>query len=69
MSSLEFTLLSFHYFRDIKDVEDVTILENMTEHFPIVMVLIKECKGNTTDQHCKVRNYLPCNACLVNNVL
>ncbi|XP_033737246.1 E3 ubiquitin-protein ligase HECTD3-like [Pecten maximus] len=34
---------------EVKDVEDVTILENMTEHYPIIMILIKECKAGGID--------------------
>ena len=32
-------------FREFSDVEEFTLLENMTEHINTVLIMIKECKG------------------------
>ncbi|KAL3869955.1 hypothetical protein ACJMK2_042575 [Sinanodonta woodiana] len=34
---------------EIHGSTDITVLENMTEHFPVVTICIKECKGNGID--------------------
>ncbi|KAL3869953.1 hypothetical protein ACJMK2_042573, partial [Sinanodonta woodiana] len=34
---------------EIHDSTDITVLENMTEHFPVVAICIKECKANGID--------------------
>ena len=32
-------------FRTVTDTQDIVMLENMTEHYPIIMIRIKECMG------------------------
>ena len=27
-------------------MEDITVLENMSEHYPVITINIKECKGS-----------------------
>ncbi|KAK3585008.1 hypothetical protein CHS0354_024922 [Potamilus streckersoni] len=34
---------------EIHDTTDITVLENMTEHFPVVTIRIKECKAGGID--------------------
>lgn len=43
------TLNTIEIDREVSEVEDITILENMSEHFPVITINIKECKGGGID--------------------
>ena len=33
------------FYREVAEAGEISLLENMTEHYPVITIRIKDCKG------------------------